>query len=138
MEQIIEFSSNHLLLVAAFFVVAALLIYTSIVGSKGEVDPTTATELINHQNAIVVDVRPMADFSKGHIINSKNIPLNSLKKQMNELDKFKDTPVIVSCRSGNQSRMGCRHLKQAGFQQVYNLSGGIMNWQNANLPLTSK
>lgn len=134
----LEFAGNHMLMVSAFFVVAALLIYTSIIGNKDNVDPAKATELINHQSAVVVDVRPMADFSKGHIINSKNIPLGSLKKQLNELDKFKDTPIIVSCRSGNQSRLGCRQLKQAGFQQVFNLSGGIMNWQNSNLPVTTK
>lgn len=72
----------------------------------------------------------------GHIINSVHIPLGTLNNRLNELEKYKSRPIIVGCRSGQRSAAACTTLKKQGFETVYNLSGGVMGWQNANLPLT--
>jgi rhodanese-related sulfurtransferase len=138
MQQLIEFTMNHLILVLSFLMVGGLLIYTLLQGSKGSVDPQSATEMINHQNALVVDVRPAADFHKGHIINAVSIPINGFKNQINSLNKHKEQPIIISCRSGSQSQAACQQLKKQGFEQVFNLRGGILAWQSANLPVTRK
>ncbi len=138
MDQLIEFIGNHWLLVAALIVVLGLLGYVSLVGSKGSVNALGATEMINRRDALVVDIRSMNDFAKGHIINAVNIPVNDLKKQIGSLDKYRGKPVIVACRSGNQSQLAARQLRQAGFDEVYNLSGGMIGWQAANLPTTKK
>ncbi|MDJ0805215.1 MAG: rhodanese-like domain-containing protein [Gammaproteobacteria bacterium] len=138
MQQLIEFTMNHWVLVLSFLVVAGLLIHNLLLGTKGSVDPQSATEMINHQNAVVVDVRPAADFHKGHIINAISIPINGFKNQINSLNKHKEQPIIVSCRSGSQSQAACQQLKKEGFEQVYNLRGGILAWQSANLPITRK
>ncbi|MCU7915485.1 MAG: rhodanese-like domain-containing protein [Candidatus Thiodiazotropha sp. (ex Gloverina cf. vestifex)] len=138
MQQLIEFTMNHWILVTAFVLIAAYLIYTLTLGDKGAVDPAAATEMINHQQAVVVDVRPSADFHKGHIINAINIPSNGFNNQISTLNKHKDKPIIISCRSGAQSSAACQQLKKSGFEQVYNLKGGILAWQNANLPITRK
>ena len=102
------------------------------------VDPTGATALINQQDAAIVDVRPAADFAKGHIINAINVPINGFKNQTAALSKFKEKPVIVTCRSGAQSQSACSLLRKSGFAEVYNLKGGILAWESANLPLTRK
>jgi rhodanese-related sulfurtransferase len=139
MAQLLEFAGNHLLLVGALFVVLAALatsFYTG--GGKNNIEPQAATLLINHEDAVVVDVRPMADFTQGHIVNSLNIPINGFANQIGTLDKHKSRPIILSCRSGNQSQMAARQLRKAGFEQVYNLRGGIMAWQSANLPVSHK
>jgi rhodanese-related sulfurtransferase len=138
MQQIIEFAMNHWILVASFVLVAALLIYNLLQGTKGSVDATVATDMINHQDALVVDVRPAADFQKGHIINAINIPSNGFNSQINSLKKHKEQPIIVSCRSGSQSQAACQQLRKAGFEKVFNLRGGILAWQSANLPITRK
>ncbi len=138
MDQLIEFIGNHWLLVAALIVVLGLLGYVSLVGSKGSVSALGATEMINRRDALVVDIRSMNDFAKGHIINALNIPVNDLKKQIGTLDKYRGKPVIVVCRSGNQSQLAVRQLRQAGFDEVYNLAGGMVGWQSANLPTTKK
>jgi rhodanese-related sulfurtransferase len=138
MQQLIEFTMNHWLLVLAFLIVGGLLIHNLLQGNKGSIDAFGATELINHQNAVVVDVRPAADFHKGHIINAINIPSNGFKNQITTLSKHKGQPVIVNCRSGGQSQAACQQLKKEGFEQVYNLRGGILAWQSANLPTTRK
>lgn len=139
MEQLIEFAGNHLMLVSAFFIVTFLLIQNIVAGGdKSQIDPHKAIEMINREEGVVVDVRPMNDYSDGHIINSINIPANSLKNQMKSLEKHKDKPVIVACRSGAQSSMACKQLRKEGFEKVFNLRGGVLAWQNANLPTTRK
>jgi rhodanese-related sulfurtransferase len=136
--QLIEFVGNHWMLFFALGVILGLLTYSLLVGSKGSVDALAATDLINHREALVVDVRPAADFAKGHIINAVNMPMNGFQKQIPTLHKHKDKPIVVSCRSGSQSSMACRQLRKEGFTEVYNLRGGILAWQSANLPLTRK
>ncbi len=140
MEQLIEFAGNHLALVAALAVILFLFAQNLLadMGGKGAVTPQQATELINRKDAVVVDVRPIADFSKAHIINAINIPLSSIKSQLKQLEKHKDAPVIVSCRSGAQSAGACKILSASGFGEVYNLKGGIMAWQSASLPVSRK
>lgn len=137
MEQLVEFAGNHVLLVSAFFVILAALTWNLVVdpGGKDAVDPVQATELINHQDAVVVDVRSMAEFKDGHIINAINIPLNGFKNQIGQLEKYKNRPIVACCRSGSRSGMAVRALRQAGFEKVHNLRGGMLAWESASLPV---
>lgn len=137
-QQLIEFVGNHWLLFVALAAIVGLLVHNLTLGHKGSVDPTGATDLINRRDALVVDVRPAADFAKGHIVNAVNIPINGFKNQIGTLQKHKDKPIVISCRSGSQSSLACRQLRKEGFEDVYNLRGGILAWQSANLPLTRK
>lgn len=136
--QLIEFVGNNWILFIALAVILGLLIHNLLVGDRGSVDPIKATELINRQDAAVIDVRPAADFAKGHILNAVNVPFNGFKNQMVALAKLKGKPIIVNCRSGGQSMAACQQLRKGGFEEVYNLKGGILAWQEANLPLTRK
>ncbi|MBK1647489.1 rhodanese-like domain-containing protein [Rhabdochromatium marinum] len=136
--QLTEFIGNHWILFLALAIISALLIYNLIQGDKGSTDPLGATDLINRRDATVIDVRPSADFDKGHIIHAINIPMNGFRNQLGTLGKYRDKPLVVSCRSGSQSQMACGILRKQGFAEVYNLRGGVMAWQNANLPLTRK
>jgi rhodanese-related sulfurtransferase len=140
MQQLMEFASNHYLLVGAFVVVFFLLIQDIAVNGfgSGSIDVKGATTLINQQDAIVIDVRTEGDFKQGHIINAQNIPMTRLKEQLNRLEPYKDTPVIINCRSGAQSSVACRLLRKEGFSQVYNLQGGILSWQNSGFPVSRK
>ena len=139
MEQLLEFASNHIYLFAALGVVSVLLAHNLITGmDKSSIHPHQATAMINQEDAIVVDVRPMADFSAGHIINSINVPMNGFKNQLNRLEKHRHKPIIVACRSGAQSSSACKQLHKEGFEKVFNLKGGILAWQDANLPVSRK
>jgi rhodanese-related sulfurtransferase len=139
MQQFIEFAVNHWMLFLALLTISGVLVYNLTLGApKDQLEPQSATELINHRNALVVDVRPVADFSQGHIINAVNLPMNGFQNQIGQLKKHQGHPIIVSCRSGAQSSQACRQLRGAGFGEVYNLRGGMLAWQNANLPITRK
>jgi len=136
--QLVEFVVHHWVLVLALVLILGLLAYDLIVGSKGSVEPLEAITLINHQDAVVVDVRPAADFSKGHIINAINIPMNGFTKQIGVLEKHRERPILLNCRSGAQSSQACGQLRKQGFANVHNLRGGILAWESANLPVTRK
>ncbi len=139
MEQFIEFIGNHLVLSFALVVVLVLLIQNLLAGpGKHSIDAQRATELINREEAVVLDIRAIADFGQGHIINAINIPGNGLKDQIGRLQKHKNRPIIVTCRSGAQSGAACKQLRDEGFEQVYELRGGMLSWQGANLPLSRK
>jgi rhodanese-related sulfurtransferase len=100
-----------------------------------EVDTNGALQLINHKNAFVLDVREPSEYESGHLLNAKLIPLGKLKARIAELEKQKDKPVVVVCRSGNRSGTACAILSKQGFTQAYNLMGGMMAWQKSNLPV---
>ncbi len=129
--------SNILPISIALFSGAMLfwsLIGKSIRGIK-EVDCTAALQLINHKNALVLDVRENGEYELGHILNSRHIPLGKLNEHSDELEKFKDQPIVVVCRTSNRSGMACATLVKRGFTQAYVLAGGVTAWQKANLPL---
>ena len=140
MHEYLKFAADHYVLVGAFFVILAALIWNllSDAGNRFNIDPADATLKINHDDAVVIDVRSMKEFSDGHILHAENVPLNGLKNQLPRLEKYKDRPVILVCRSGSRSGMAAGMLRKAGFQQAYNLRGGMLAWENAGLPVKRK
>ncbi|WP_078117771.1 rhodanese-like domain-containing protein [Thiosocius teredinicola] len=140
MEQLLEFAGNHTLLVGAFLAVLAALAWNLITdpGGKNAVDPLGATALINHEDAVVLDVRSMAEFKDGHIVNAINVPLNGLNNGLKQLEKHRNKPIVAVCRSGSRSGAACSMLRKHGFENVKNLRGGMMAWENANLPVKRK
>ncbi len=100
-----------------------------------EVGIAEALQLINHKNALVLDVREESEFNAGHILNSRLIPLGKLKERIGDLERYREQPIVVVCRSGQRTTTACVLLGKLGFGQVYNLAGGMLAWQKANLPL---
>jgi rhodanese-related sulfurtransferase len=137
MEQYLEFAANHVFLVGAWMVVFSALVWHFVAnpGGKFNIEAVEATNKINHEEAVVVDVRSMNEFKDGHIINAENIPLNGLNNNLKALEKHKSKPIIAVCRSGSRSGAACSTLRKAGFENVYNLRGGMMAWESANLPV---
>ena len=141
MDLFISFVTNNWMLIIALVVILVMLFF-NLFGSRlrgyHPIGPAESINLINHEDAIVLDVRENKEYQGGHILNSVHIPQSSLAKRITELEKYKNKPIIVGCRSGSRSAFACGLLKKQGFENVYNLSGGVMAWQNANLPLTRK
>jgi len=103
-----------------------------------EVSTQEAILLINHNDALVLDVREDKEVAAGRIPNAKHIPLGQLGSRVQELTKYKDKPIVVNCRSGMRSAGACRMLAKDGFSQVYNLKGGIIAWEKDNMPVEKK
>lgn len=132
-----QFIQHNFAIIALVLVSGAMLIWP-IIGRRlsgvQEVGTMEATQLINHQNAIVLDVREDSEFYAGHVPHSVHVPLGQLAKHA-ELEKYKSRPVIAICRSGMRSGRACNVLRKNGFEQVYNLAGGITAWERANMPM---
>jgi rhodanese-related sulfurtransferase len=80
-------------------------------------------------------VREGEEFASGHLPRARHIPLKELPKRLDEIGKYKERAVIVTCRSGPRAGSACRVLKRAGFTTVYQLKGGVSAWQQASLPV---
>ena len=118
---------------------SGLMLLWSLFGNRlrgvKEVDAAEALQLINHKNAIILDVREESEYKSGHLLNAKWIPLGKLVARIGELERYREQSIVVVCRSGQRSASACVALGKQGFAQAYNLSGGVMGWQKSNLPL---
>ncbi len=139
MERLPEFIANNLWLVALFVSILALLlwnIFGSSMSGLSPVGPAEVTRLLNHEKAVLVDLRATADFSAGHILNARNIPATELENRQKELQKHKKSPVILCCGRDADGIKAGRILKYAGYEKIYSLKGGLESWRTANLPVT--
>lgn len=138
MEQVAEFVGNNLFLSMTFAALLAMLIVGEIKrknGGSDQIGPIDATSMINHQNAVMLDVRKDDEYSQGAIVNAIHVPLEDLDNQIKKLEKYKSKTLITYCGNGSRSATACSKLKQHGFDSVFNLGGGIAAWQKDNLPL---
>ncbi|MCF6337288.1 MAG: hypothetical protein L3J84_04960 [Gammaproteobacteria bacterium] len=97
-----------------------------------------AVKLINHKNALVVDVRTEKEYKEGHVVNALHIPLGMLDDRIQELQAYKNHTVVMVCRSGARSAQAATKLKKQGFADMHNIGGGMLAWERANLPTTTK
>lgn len=120
-------------------VTSGLMLFWSFYGHRirgiKDVDTVEALNLVNHQNALVLDVREESEFKAGHILNAKWVPLGSLAARVGELQRYREQPIVVVCRSGNRSAAACALLGKQGFTGAVNLAGGVTAWGKSNLPL---
>ena len=137
--QFSEFVSEHAALALAFAGVTVALLYTELSrltrGYKA-ITPAQLTALINHENALVIDIRASAEFEKGHIVGAKNLTPSQFDPENKVLAKVKELPVVLVCRTGITVSAPAKRLLKAGFSRVHVLDGGIAAWQQAELPLT--
>ena len=133
-----EFILQNLALVAIFVASGLMLVWPEIlrlVGGSAEIGTFEATRLMNQAGTLVLDVREAKEFAAGHLPRARHIPLGELSKRVEELGKFKDKAVIVTCRSGARAGSAIRMLRKAGFNAVYQLKGGVTAWEQASLPV---
>lgn len=133
-----QFVKDNLFTIGLAVVSGLMLLWPMISGRAGgrkQVGTLEAVQKINHEDAVILDVREPAETAQGHIARAKLIPLGQLSGRLNELEKFKAKPIIVACRSGNRSANACGILMKHGFSNVYNLAGGMNAWTQANLPV---
>lgn len=87
--------------------------------------------------ALLLDVRETDEYAQAHAPGSTLIPLSQLQQRLQELDRYKNTPVVLICRSGRRSEQAQKILEKAGFSATVNVEGGMNSWQKAGLPVIS-
>jgi rhodanese-related sulfurtransferase len=98
-----------------------------------EVLPTDLDHLRQDQNALVIDVRTDAEVARGKIEGAMHLPLHLLPLRLDELPK--DRPVVFCCQSGNRSGQASMFAVSRGYDNVYNLAGGVVGWARAGRTL---
>ncbi len=137
-QELIAFAGRHPLLSTGLGVLTLAIIANEVAGLfRGfrTVRPAGLTALINRENALVVDLRPAGDFEKGHIPGAKHVQMSQFDPENKKLAAARALPVVLVCKDGQASSGAAKRLKKAGFEQVYVLDGGILGWQQADLPL---
>ncbi len=136
---IFEFVQHEIYLFIALAVVIVMLVY-SYVGDKlagyTAVNSDEAVRLYN-QDAFLLDVRSASEYQSGFIGEAENISSTDIRQNLTQIASHKNDPVLVYCQSGGRSSSVARLLVKEGFTQVHNLSGGIMTWKSAGLPINT-
>jgi len=134
MDRLFEFVGNHWWLVGIWGAFLGALMWDNSRRSGQSVSASQATLMINKENAVVLDIRDKKDFSAGHLANAVNIPYANLANRMGELDTYKSRPIILVCKTGQTVSIAGKMLREKGFNTV-RLAGGMMEWNNQNLPV---
>lgn len=135
MGRLFEFIGNHIILASAFVVVLMLVVRNEVARGGKSVSPQQLVHMLNRDEAVVLDLRERKEFTEGHIIDAINIPQASLDSRINELEPYRERPVIVACKMGQQAGAAGNILRKAGFSNVMRLSGGMTGWRGDNLPV---
>ena len=101
-----------------------------------EVSPAEAQIAVSKAYSQFVDVRTTEEYSGGHASRAINVPLDTLTANLDKLEK--NEPVYLICETGNRSKKAAVLLKEAGFNNVVNVTGGTAAWRTANLPMETK
>ncbi|KTD58029.1 rhodanese-related sulfurtransferase [Legionella sainthelensi] len=135
MEHLGQFIINHWQLWLALIVILLLTFINELITQKKkakELTPQAAVDLINNENAVVIDFRDKEAFKQGHIIDSINAKSEDFEQQ--KMNKFKNKPIILVGARALDTQNIAKKIQTQGYQALV-LSGGIAAWQEANLPL---
>lgn len=135
MDQYIEFVVSHWMLFGLLAGLAGTLIYTESQKRGASVSLHEATRIMNQDNGVVLDLRTAKEFDEGHIANAINIPYSELATRIKELNKHKESPLIVVCKMGQHSSAANKTLTEYEFVDVKRLDGGMAEWTGANMPV---
>ena len=130
-------SQNNLLLLAVALGSGIALAWPMIQHSRAgaAISSTQAVQMMNHQHAVLVDIRPTEAFSAGHVPQARSLPLADIEKKAAALPKNK--PLIVMCDLGRTAIGAAARLRTQGFTEVVILEGGLKAWMTAGLPVTT-
>jgi len=127
-------SQNNFIILIIAIVSGAMLLFPSLTRGRGgqALSPTEAVQLINRNNARLIDIRSPERFAAQHITQARNIPADQLIPQTERWAK--DTPLILVCDTGRSTTGPATQLRKQGFSSVYTLTGGLNAWVQAGLP----
>ncbi|ACQ71451.1 Rhodanese domain protein [Exiguobacterium sp. AT1b] len=113
-------------------VLALMAIFIFVITSEKDgitrIDVKTLQNKLENEEIMLLDVRESSEYEGGHIEGAVNAPLSSLNA--NQLPYPKDEPIYVICRSGNRSAQAASQLQDAGYTEIYDVSGGMMAWES--------
>jgi rhodanese-related sulfurtransferase len=130
-----EFIANHPFLVGTFVLLLVLFIRNEMRRGGLSVTAQQLVDMVNRQNAVVIDIRDRKEYQAGHIVGAVNVPYANLASRLDELKKYQSRPLVVACKMGQHAGAAGTLLRKSGFENVARLTGGMAEWRNQNLPV---
>lgn len=115
-----------LLLIVIVFIMVQKMFPTKGVASIGTDELQQRLKVHGNERPELIDVREPHEYKSGHVPGFRNVPLGQVKREVPSLPRDKE--IVVMCRSGARSMQAVKVLKKSGFEQVTNVSGGILRW----------
>ena len=138
MALLLEFLLQQWILVAALLVAIGLLLFHETRKAGPALSPQQAINLVNAEDGVFLDLRDGGDFKQGHIVDAMHIPMAKLAARKDELEPYRDRPVVLVCKMGQQAGAASKQLRADGFGKVYKMAGGMLEWSNLQLPTVAK
>jgi len=135
---VVDFFQAHPIMVGLWAVVGVMLLLSLAPAAGKNIAPQQLTNLVNRDDAVVLDIRAAADFAKGHIVGAVNLPMSKLTQSTADLDRYKERPIVVVCAAGTTAVNACKLLQKAGFAKLFRLNNGMQAWTADNLPTSKK
>jgi rhodanese-related sulfurtransferase len=138
MERLIEYVTNHPLLVGAAVLALIIVVVTESRMRATAFAAISSQELIRlmNQGALVLDIRRPEEFALAHVNGAKQLPSEQILTAADNFKRYKEKPVVVIDESGSLSAAAVRQLNEQGFTQAFSLRGGFAGWRAENLPVT--
>lgn len=141
-QQLQQFVASNTIMVVAWVALFVAVIFNFYKGATSKfkvIENAQATQLINKEDGVIIDLRSDAEFSAGHIVNSLHILPSDIKaNKVQTIEKYQDRPAILVDANGFTASSSANLLTKQGFNKVYVLKEGIAGWRAASLPLVKK
>jgi rhodanese-related sulfurtransferase len=140
MQDLTTFLGNHPFLSLAAATVFVLVMMVELIRARRNIfnlSPVQITQLINRENAVVIDIRPSESYHKGHIIDAHSLMPQDIRQNLKKLEKFKSRPIIIVSNASSESQKIAALLLKHGYN-AYSLAGGMRAWSEAQMPLVKE
>jgi rhodanese-related sulfurtransferase len=138
LQKLPQFVEHNLALSLLFVVLVIALIVSQLMlmmRKYKELTPAGLTLLINRESPLLIDISAYADFEKMHVPGAKHVAPSQFDPESKDLAKAKELPVVVMDKDGRGMDKAAQRLIKAGFTRVHTLGGGVLSWQQAQLPV---
>src|ERR1700684_3638114 len=99
-----------------------------------QIDIDQARKMLDQPGTVLIDVRESDEWRQGNIPQAIAIPRGFLELRVEEKVPDHKTPVILQCASGTRSLLAARTLHELGYENIYNMTGGVNSWKDRGLP----
>lgn len=140
MQELTTFISNHPLLSLSAGIVFFLLSVVEVIRARRltyNITASQATQMMNHDNAVIIDTRSQDAYRNGHIIGAQSMSQQDIRDNNKKLEKLKGKPLIVVCNAGVESQKIAALLLKRGYN-AYSLAGGMRSWIDAQMPIVKE
>ena len=116
--------------ILSLIIITAFTLGVNAQNSKHQIlDKATYQDSLVQPNATLIDVRTSEEYESGHLDKAQNIDFLNEELFMTKIEKFdKSQPIYIYCHSGNRSGKAATLMQELGFQTIYDLEGGYLNW----------